>query len=316
MFEPKFVSEMDFDNGATPIPHFFDPDIAKLNGMRRGIRYADVINTVSPTYAKEILTEEFGEGLDKILNERKSRLFGILNGIDTQQLNPKTDKELAINYSIETVEKRKDNKIVLQKQFGLPSDKDKFIMGMVSRIDGQKGFDLVTQILEPLLENIDFQFIIIGEGDSGYKAYFEEMKKKYPDKIGIHLSFDSRLPRIFFGGADVVLIPSRFEPSGLVQMEAMRYGCIPIVRKVGGLADSVTDVNLKKSTGTGFVFKDYNPFAFMIAIIRAYELYNQEKEWIKLIKRAMKEDFSWEKSAKEYLKLFEMAFRLHKEDKK
>ncbi len=315
MFDSGFVSEMEFDSGQAPITDFFDLRTNKLNGMRRGIMYADVINTVSPTYAREILTEEFGEGLDKLLNERKSRLFGILNGIDTESLNPETDKDLAVNYSVKSLDKRLENQIALQKQFGLPVSKgDVFVVGMVGRLDAQKGLDLVTQMLGPLMENVNFQFVTVGGGDSSYYAYFEELKNKYPDRVGIHLSFDARLPRMIFGGADAILIPSKFEPSGLVQMEAMRYGCVPIVRKVGGLADSVEDFKPETSEGTGFVFEKYDPISLTIALIRASEHYRQKKEWEKLVKRAMAQDFSWEKSAQEYVKLFEMALRFHKEN--
>ncbi|MDO8496171.1 MAG: glycogen synthase [bacterium] len=314
MFDPKFVSEMEFDSGQAPITDFFDVRTNKLNGMRRGIMYADVINTVSPTYAREILTEEFGEDLDKLLNERKSRLFGILNGINTESLDPESDKDLAVNYSAKTLEKRLENQVALQKQFGLPATKgDVFVVGMVGRMDAQKGFDIVIQVLGSLMENINFQFVIIGEGDPNYRLYFEELKNKYPDRVGTHFSFDARFPRMIFGGADAVLIPSKFEPSGLVQMEAMRYGCIPIVRKVGGLADSVQDFAPELGEGTGFVFEKYDPFSLTIAIVRASELYRQKKEWEKLVKRAMAQDFSWEKSAQEYIKLFEMALRFHKE---
>jgi starch synthase len=314
MFDPRFVSEMEHDSGQAPILDFFDPKATKLSGMRRGIMYADVINTVSPTYAREILTEEFGEGLDKLLNERKSRLFGILNGINMDSLDPETDKDLIANYSAKSLSKRLENQRALQKQFGLKATEgDVFVVAMVSRIDGQKGFDLVTQMLTPLMENIDFQFIIVGEGDTGFRMFFEELKAKYPDRVGTHFAFDARLPRMIFGGADAVLIPSRFEPCGLVQMEAMRYGCVPIVRKVGGLADSVDDFTPEKEEGTGFVFEKYDPFSLTIALIRASELYRQKKEWEKLMKRAMEKDFSWEKSAGEYIKLFEMALRFHKE---
>lgn len=314
MFDPRFISEMDYDAGQAPISDFFDPRTNKLSGMRRGVMYADVINTVSPTYAREILTEEFGEGLDKLLNERKSRLFGILNGINIESLNPETDKDLAVNYSIKSLDKRVENQSALQKQFGLPvTAGDTFVIGMVGRMDSQKGFDIMTQMLGPLMDNVNFQFIIIGEGNPGYRMYLEELKVKYPDRVGTHFAFDARLPRLIFGGADAILIPSKYEPSGLVQMEAMRYGCIPIVRKVGGLADSVEDFAPEKEEGTGFVFEKYDPFSLTIAVIRASELYRQKKEWEKLMKRAMAKDFSWEKSAKEYVKLFEMALRFHQE---
>ncbi|OGN08518.1 MAG: hypothetical protein A2750_02225 [Candidatus Yanofskybacteria bacterium RIFCSPHIGHO2_01_FULL_45_42] len=312
MFDPRFVSEMDFDSGQTVIPSIFNPQIFKLNGMRRGIMYADVINTVSPTYAKEILVKELGEGLDKLLNERKDRLFGILNGVDHESLNPETDDSLAVNYSVNEIEKKLDNKEALQKRFGLPQDKEKFVIGMVTRISEQKGLDLLVTNFESLLSNLDFQFVIVGEGEPQYRLFLEEMAKKYPDRVAGHFNFESQLPRMIFAGADVVLIPSRFEPSGLVQMEAMRYGCIPIVRKVGGLADSVDDFDPRNDKGTGFVFEKYDPFSLAIVIVRALEAYKQKREWRKLIKRAMSKDFSWEKSAKEYVKIFDLAIKLHK----
>src|SRR3989344_6725724 len=211
MFEPRFVPEMDFDAGQRKVPDLFDPAVLKLNGMKRGIMYADVINTVSPTYAREILTEEFGETLSRLLNERKDRLFGILNGINTDDLNPETDENLSTRYSADNIQNRVANKETLQKQFGLPIDKDKFVVAMVSRFDEQKGFDLITQTLESLMQNLAFQFVVVGEGAPVYRDYFEYLKKKYPERISGHFSFDNRLPRLIFGGADAILIPSRFE---------------------------------------------------------------------------------------------------------
>jgi len=314
-FDPSLVSEMDLDVGQSPVPAFFDTRMKYMNGMRRGIKYADAIITVSPTYAKEVMTEEFGEKLDKLLNERKEHLFGILNGIDMESFNPKIDETLVSNFSSETLEKRSDNKIALQKQFGLPADKNKFVVGMVTRITGQKGFDILEGGLESLMDNLDFQFVIVGEGEAKYRKVIDDLKIKYPDRIGTHYTFDSALPRLIFGGADTVMIPSKYEPSGLVQMEAMRYGCIPIVRKVGGLADSVDDFDPKNNRGTGFVFEKYDTLALIIAFVRAYEIFKQKQEWEKLVKRVMAKDFSWEKSAKEYLKIFKLAVQTHKGDK-
>jgi starch synthase len=317
LFDPRFVAEMDFDAGQSKIPNFFDKAIIKLNGMRRGIKYADVVNTVSPTYAKEIITEDFGEKLDKLLSERKNCLFGILNGIDTTSWNPENDKIIEFNYSKNNFENRFKNKVVLQRRFGLPTDKNKFVVGMVSRLSSQKGFDLIEKSLESLMDNLDFQFIIVGEGDSRYRKFFEDLKKKYPHRIGGHYVFDSILPRLIFAGADAVLIPSKYEPSGLTQMEAMRYGCVPIVRKVGGLADTVDDFNPSaNNTGTGFVFKKYDSFALSVAFVRAYEIHKQTKEWRKIAIKGMKKDFSWKKSAREYIKIFSLAMHLHQKAKK
>ena len=304
LFDHRFVSEMDFDAGQSKIPAFFDPKLLKLNGMRRGIIYADLINTVSPTYAREILNEELGEKLNGLLSERRSILFGILNGIDTDSFNPLTDPNIATNYSINNLDRRIENKIALQKHFGLPVDENKFVIGIVSRMDGQKGFDLIIQIADSLIQNVDFQLVIVGTGSNEYRCFFQELQKKYFQKIAGYFFFDNKLPRMIFAGADSILIPSRFEPSGLVQMEAMRYGAIPIVRKTGGLADSVEDYVPGEDKGTGFVFNNYDQYALLIAIIRALEVYRNKKEWAKLMRRAMAKDFSWKGSAKEYIKLF------------
>ncbi len=304
MFDHHFVSEMDFDAGQAEIPDFFDERILKLNGMRRGIMYADAINTVSPTYSREILSKEFGETLDDLLCERRTALCGILNGIDIDLWNPETDGEIPANYSSKNLEKKAENKLALQKYFGLTEDKNKFVIGIVSRMDEQKGFNLIVEIMNSLLQNINFQLAIVGTGDNLYRRFFQDLQKNYPDRVGGHYFFDIKLPRLILAGSDAVLIPSRFEPSGLVQMEAMRYGTIPIVRRTGGLADSVEDYLPGQNKGTGFTFEKYDKHAFLIAIVRASETYKNGKEWRKLVKMAMAKDFSWKKSAEEYIELF------------
>jgi len=307
LFDQRYVPEMDYDSGQSAIPAFFDPNIIKLNGMRRGIMYADLINTVSPTYAKEILSEEMGEKLNDLLGERRLSLFGILNGIDTESFNPQTDPDITVNFSVNNLNDRAENKVVLQKRFNLPPDKNKFVIGIVSRMDPQKGFDLIIEISNALMQNLDFQFIVTGTGSNTYREFFQELQKKYPDRVGVHFFFDGQLTKMILAGADALLIPSRFEPCGLVQMEAMRYGAIPIVRKTGGLADSVENFIPGADQGTGFVFNNYDCYAFLIAVIRASETFRDRKEWVKLIKRAMVKDFSWKKSAREYVELFSMA---------
>lgn len=313
LFDPKFVSEMDYDSGQQDIPTLFDPRITKLNGMRRGIMYADAINTVSPTYAKEILTEEFGETLEKLLDERKGHLYGILNGIDTDSLNPEDDPDVLAHYSYKNIEKRRENKLALQNKFGLPEDPDIFTVGIVSRMDGQKGFDLIVQVADALMANVPFQLFVLGDGANEFRTFFQELQKRFPNRVAGHYFFDPHLPRLIFSGADTLLMPSRFEPCGLTQLEAMRYGCIPIVRKVGGLADSVEDFNPAKDTGTGFVFEKYDTYSLLIAVIRAFDAYGYKAEWTKLQKRSMQEDFSWKKSAQEYLKIFASAVKVHQE---
>lgn len=306
IFDHRHVSELDYDDGQSAIPAITDPRILKINFMRRGIRFADVINTVSPSYAREITTPEYGELLDELLQERRSRLFGILNGINYENYNPETNPYVEFKYGEGDLEERTKNKKILQQKFNLPEKKDAFVACIVSRMSEQKGLDLVVETIEPLLQNLDFQLVVLGSGDSRFVSFFDELGKKCKN-VATHLSFDNILPHIIFAGADAILIPSRFEPCGLTQMEAMRYGCVPIVRKIGGLADSVKNHISENDPGAGFVFENYNGIAFAEALVRAHTLYQYPKIWTGIQERAMREDFSWEKSAKEYEKLFSRA---------
>ncbi|MCK5044514.1 glycogen synthase [Candidatus Parcubacteria bacterium] len=309
MSDFRFIKEEEKDYGQQMIPDFFSPKLLKINWMRRGIMYADLITTVSPTYAQEILTHKCGEGLDELLKTKSGRLYGILNGLDYNFFNPEKDPYIPVNFNSHTIEKRKENKLHLQRHFVLPQNPDIFTIGIVSRLIEQKGFDLVMKMMEKLMENINFQFIILGDGDTRYKSFFQDMAKKYPDRVGCNLSFDAVLPHLVFAGVDVVLVPSRFEPCGLTQLQAMRYGAIPIVRKTGGLADTVNDFDPNTRQGNGFVFDNYDPYALFAAIVRAKMVYKQKIIWNQLTKRIMEEDFSWKKSAKEYCKLLSIAVR-------
>ncbi len=297
------TSEMDYDDGQSQIPNITDPRIMKLNFMRRGIRYADVINTVSPSYAREITTPEYGETLDQLLQERRSRLFGILNGINYENYDPETNPYVEFKYNVSNLQDKIKNKKILQQKFNLPEDKDVFVVSVVSRLTDQKGINLIMETIEPLLENFNFQFVVLGTGDSHFVSFFTELDKKYKN-VATHLSFDNMLPHTIYAGADAILVPSRFEPCGLTQMEAMRYGVVPIVRKIGGLGDSVQDHGSDEEPGTGFVFGNYDKYAFFGAFMRAYETFKYTHVWRGIQKRAMTENFSWEKSAKEYEKLF------------
>lgn len=230
----KFMSEMERDDGHGPIPDFFSPRMEKINAMRRGIMYANVINTVSQTYADEITHEEFGEMLDGLLKARCERLFGVLNGIDNETNNPEMDELLEKNYTARSLDVREENKIALQKRFGLPQGKDIFVASVISRLTRQKGFSLFEDMIDPLLADLKIQLIVVGTGDTEIMKYFQELEKRYPDQVRAHLQYDRDLPHLMFAGSDVILIPSYFEPCGLVQMEAMRYGAIPVARRVGG----------------------------------------------------------------------------------
>ncbi|MEK7569387.1 MAG: glycogen synthase [Patescibacteria group bacterium] len=305
-FDHRHVSELDYDDGQSAIPAITDPRMLKANFMRRGIRFADVISTVSPTYAREITTPEYGEGLGDLLAERRSRLFGILNGINYELYDPEENPYVEYKYNADELDAKIRNKKILQEKFNLPESKNAFVVAIVSRMSEQKGLDLLLDTLEPLLLNFDFQLVALGTGDSKYISFFNELNKKFKT-VATHLSFDNILPHTIYAGADAILIPSRFEPCGLTQMEAMRYGVVPIVRKIGGLADSVHDHAGEADPGTGFVFENFDQFAFLGTFMRAYETYKYPKIWRGIARRAMEVNFSWEKSAREYEKLFHRA---------
>jgi len=304
LLDHKNPSELEFDDGKSPIADFFNPRLNGQNFMKRGILYADIVNTVSKTYAKEILTPEFGESLNKLLLELRGKLFGIVNGLDYDEFNPETDQLLAKNFSVDTVEGRLENRRALQEEFGLPVNDNSLLLGFVGRLDFQKGVDLIVDVLPHVMRDFDVQFVQVGGGDGGLAHKLHQLKEEFPDKIGIHPYPNFTLPRLVFGGTDCFLYPSRFEPCGIAQIEALRYGSIPIVRKVGGLADTVKNFDSVKKTGNGLVFEDFNIFSLFATIIRALELKNNDKLWNKLVKNAMKSDYSWTYSAKEYIKLY------------
>ncbi|PJA87162.1 MAG: starch synthase [Candidatus Moranbacteria bacterium CG_4_9_14_3_um_filter_42_9] len=307
MFDHKHVSELDYDDGKSLVAPFFDNRLKTQNFMKRGILYSDVVSTVSKSYSKEILTPEFGEGLDKLLLELKGKIFGIVNGIDYEEMNPATDSLIEKNYDINSIGTREVNKKALQKEFDLPEDSKALLLGFVGRLDNMKGVDLLLNTMEYVLRDYPIQFVQIGGGDGGLVEMLHQLKNKYPKSVGIHPYPNFTLPRLVFAGADCVVYPSRFEPCGIVQIEAMRYGAVPIVRKVGGLSDTVVDFDSGTLEGTGFVFSHFDEYALYGQIVRAYENYRNKPLWLKLQKNAMKADFSWFYSAREYVKLYEKA---------
>ncbi|RLB76041.1 MAG: hypothetical protein DRH24_18565 [Deltaproteobacteria bacterium] len=269
--------------------------------------YGDIVNTVSKTYAKEILQPEYGECLDRLLTEVRSKLYGIRNGIDYDELNPATDKLLKANYDVRSLDARVVNKLALQEEFDLEQDEDIPLLAYMGRIDMQKGVDLLVEIMRPLLKDFRVQFIVMGSGDGGLMEMFRQLKKDFPAKVGAHLMADFTLPRLIFAGADIMFYPSRFEPCGIVPMEGMRYGAIPIVRATGGLADTVEQFDPAANTGTGFVFQTFDGWSLFAQTIRALEIFRQKKVWRELQKRAMMQDNSWEARAREYLELYKKA---------
>ena len=305
-------SEMDFDDGKSPVASLFDPTLNKQNFMKRGIIYSDVVNTVSKTYSKEILTPEFGNGLDRLLNELRSKLYGIVNGIDYDVFNPATDTLIEKNYDSNSTDKRAYNKLALQKEFDLPQDENVMLLGFVGRLDWQKGVDLMIKTLDYVLSDFDVQFVQVGGGDAGLADMLRGLQEKHPGKVGIHTHLNFTLSRLLFAGCDAILYPSRFEPCGIVQLEAMRYGAIPVVRDVGGLSDTVVGFNSTSGEGTGFVFKNFSEFALLGQIVRAIEIFKNKPLWKKVQRNAMKQDFSWSYSAREYERLYERTLSIQK----
>lgn len=304
------------DDGRRALPNHRDHErVRAINFAKRAIINATLVNAVSEQYAKEILTKNFGENLHHILKHKANdeRLFGIVNGIDEEEYNPATDPGLYRNYSIDNLEDKLYNKIRLQRLHQLPQNKNIPLIGMVTRLTEQKGIDLLMDIL-PYLMKLDLQLVIFGGGHKIYEREFRSLHKKYPKKIGIQLKFQQKDSTKVFAGSDMFLVPSRFEPCGITQLESMRYGSIPIVREVGGLVDTVTDYNPRTHHGNGFVFSSYNPLDLLTAIVRALESYKHVEGWGALVRRAMQRSHSWEIPAQKYLLLYRKALRQHKQD--
>lgn len=274
-----------------------------VNILKGGLVFADVITTVSPAYAKEIQTPEFGYGLNGLLSGRRDSLFGIINGIDYNEWDPAKDKELKYHFSLSKLEGKYKDKSALQKKAGLAQRADAPLIAVISRLADQKGLDLVSQIIHSLL-GMDVQFILLGTGEERYHRLFEGIKKKFSGKASINLKFDALLAKEIYAGADMFLMPSRYEPCGLGQIICLRYGTIPIVRNTGGLADTITEYDPKTTRGNGFVFDAYDAGELFNAVKRALDIYKQRGLWNKLVANAMKCDFSWDSSAKKYLELY------------
>ena len=279
------------------------------NCLKRGILSADIITTVSPSYAKEILTDEFGAGLQGFLRERKKSLIGILNGLDTDEFDPRKDLALKSAYSVGGFGGKAADKEFLQGRFFGKADRQIPVLGMVSRLTDQKGIDLLMEIFEDLMAQ-DLQLIVLGTGADKYENFFKRMTKKFPRKFRAKLLFDERLARQIYAGSDIFLMPSFFEPCGLGQQIAMRYGTVPVARAVGGLKDTVK--NFAGHGGeTGFLFEKYDSRDFLQTIKRALNAFQNKEVWRQIQLNGMRQDFSWEKSAKAYLSLYkELLFPL------
>ena len=279
----------------------------KINFLKGGLVFSDLLTTVSPTYASEIQTPEFGDGLEGVLQERSQDLFGVINGIDTELWDPATDPDLPKGFSARDLSGKAVCKAALQEEMGLPTDAGAPLFGMVTRLADQKGLDLLVQILPALLA--EGQLVILGSGDERYHQLLGEAARTNSGRLGLRLRYDAHLARRIYGGVDLFLMPSRYEPCGLGQLISLRYGTLPIANRTGGLADTIKPVVPASRTGTGFLFSPYEADAFLGAVRQALQAYRDRGLWQALQQNGMAEDFSWEASAKQYIQLYRKAIK-------
>ncbi len=279
----------------------------KINLMKAGLLYADILSTVSDTYSREIQTPEYGYGLEGVLYERREDLYGIVNGIDDEEWHPATDRWIASNYSADDLSGKAACRRDLISVFGLPAG-DEPILGLIGRLTGQKGFDLVERIGEWLAEQ-PLRVVILGSGERKYEEAMEKLGRKYPDRIAIRVAYDDALAHKIEAGSDMYLMPSRYEPCGLNQIYSLKYGTVPIVRETGGLADTVADADENLATGTGFTFRRYEAEELKGAVARALAAYADRPRWATIVRRGMALDFSWEASARAYVDLYGKVLR-------
>jgi starch synthase len=298
---------------------FFTAEKAEFYGtfsfMKCGLVFADIINTVSKKYAEEILTPAYGEKLEGVLNNRKDDLFGIVNGISYEEFNPGTNKALYANFDLGSIELKQLNKKALREEFSL-NDSEGPLMGVICRLSGQKGLELLLGAIDEFILNYDAQLIVLGLGDEFYHNAFKNLQKKYPGNVAARFVFDRDLAQRIYAGCDLFLMPSRFEPCGLGQLISLRYGTIPVVRSVGGLAETITDIDEDKTNGNGFCFNEFTVKAFKNAAERAIIKYAAKTdEWKGLVIKALESDYSWKKPCQKYLELYDLALKRKNEQK-
>ena len=305
VFSSERIPETGLDSTSARYLDGDDVRAGHFGFLKTGIRYADLITTVSPTYAEEIQTEVHGAGLDELLRERSGQVVGILNGIDTTVWNPIADPNLPVRYSAKSVWRKEKVKEALLEEIGLPYSEGVPLVGMITRLVSQKGIDLLMEPLPDLLERRDFQLVILASGEARFEAFFEELQGEHPDHVHFHRGFHAELAHRIEGGSDLFLMPSIYEPCGLNQMYSLVYGTVPIVRKTGGLADTVQLWDPRDGTGNGIVFEHPTKEGIRWALESAFDLYASEEDWRKIQANGMSADFSWEAPGKAYRELYD-----------
>lgn len=292
---------------------YFNPEAlefyGKINFLKGGLVFADTLSTVSPKYAREIQTVAHGHQLEGVLASRKKDLYGILNGIDTEEWDPSRDRFIPVPYHSKELSGKEKCKAALQKELDLTVTKEKPILAMITRLTEQKGIDLVGQVFEKVMRRGETQWIILGSGDKKYEAFLQSLGSQFPGAAAIRIAYDHGLSHRIEAGADIFLMPSQYEPCGLNQMMSLRYGTVPVVRATGGLDDTVTHFNTKTLQGNGFKFQAYTPTAFLRQIQNALSLFREKKKWRALIQNGMEGDYSWTASADKYLKLYQSTIK-------
>ncbi len=296
------------DDGRSSLPFFNDERLEKINFAKRALINADAINAVSETYREEIMTKDFGEELHRILKNREKIVFGIVNGIDYNEFNPLTDPGIYRHYSEKSVNLKKYNKKWLQKKFGLEVKPDIPLLCMTSRITEQKGFRLFLKIVK-ILMRLPVQVVVMGNGDKKMTEALQKVQKEFPKQFVV-IPFDADVETSLYAGSDMFVLPSRFEPCGINQMIALRYGCVPIVHHIGGLADTIVDYNPAEKVGNGFTFNRYTSVYLLICIVRAIEVYKQKRAWKELMISSLREANSWLIPAKKYIDLYKTTIKL------
>ena len=303
IFGPNIVPDLELAND-TYLLHQEDLNKGQVGFLKTGLLYADGLTTVSPTYAKEIQTEEHGMGMEEILRVRKERLVGLLNGVDYEEWDPAHDPLIPHSYSLEDPSGKAKNREALLRGVGLPGSPTAPVIGMVTRLTAQKGLDLVEKVLPEILRERDMRLVVLGSGEPRYEEFLLRMRRTFPGKVHFHNGFSNDLAHLIEAGSDAFLMPSKYEPCGLNQMYSLRYGTVPIVRKTGGLADTVDLYDPETGEGTGVVFEHYNTAGLRWAILATLDLYRNKAVWEKIVKSGMEKDFSWEKQGALYVELY------------